>query len=77
MIGTHPAPDGCRGDISAVREALIAAHGRSGSLLLCGSEGSAADCEHIATCIRADVQELRAPVHHYLCRASEAHFCRA
>lgn len=74
VIGRHPALAGCSSDICAATDTLIVAYEQGGKLLLCGNGGSAADCEHIATRIRADVQELRAPVHHYLCRALEAHF---
>ena len=44
----HPTLAECRADINAAYQALVAAFGRGGRLLICGNGGSFSDAEHIA-----------------------------
>jgi len=48
LVARYPALAGCRDEIAAAAEQLVACFRGGGKLLLCGNGGSAADCEHIA-----------------------------
>ena len=47
LLTRYPALASCAEDIEKAKDLLIGCYARGGKVLLCGTGGSAADCDHI------------------------------